>query len=333
MRVTNQYLLLLLISSAIVSTGCGKKDEPEAKKSETQVVAKVNSDEISIHQVNYQLSRMGQMNEAQSKAAAKQILARLVDQQLLKQQALEAKLDRDPRILQVLESSKNEILAQAYLEQLMSKAAKPSTTEIDTFYNEHPELFENRRVFRLQELVVDVKKDKYAEVESSLKSIKGINEIATWLKDNNYPFTANSNVRAAEQLPLELLKKMQALKVGDVVLVPTERSLNIVHIAASQSAPIARDKATPIIEQYFMNQNKTNLAKKEMADLNAKAKVEFVGAFADMKKAELTAPITAAPSKPANAEASVKPSTEAAVTPADKTKTDDANMNKGLSGL
>lgn len=332
MRVTNQYLLLLLISSAIVSTGCGKKDEPEAKKSETQVVAKVNSDEISIHQVNYQLSRMGQMNEAQSKAAAKQILARLVDQQLLKQQALEAKLDRDPRILQVLESSKNEILAQAYLEQLMSKAAKPSTTEIDTFYSEHPELFENRRVFRLQELVVDVKKDKYAEVESSLKSIKGINEIATWLKDNNYPFTANSNVRAAEQLPLELLKKMQALKVGDVVLVPTERSLNIVHIAASQSAPIARDKATPIIEQYFMNQNKTNLAKKEIADLNAKAKVEFVGAFADMKKTELTAPITAA-TQPVAAKASAKPSAEATVASDDKTKTDAENMNKGLSGL
>lgn len=331
MRVTNQYLLLLLISSAIVSTGCGKKDEPEAKKSETQVVAKVNSDEISIHQVNYQLSRMGQMNEAQSKAAAKQILARLVDQQLLKQQALEAKLDRDPRILQVLESSKNEILAQAYLEQLMSKAAKPSTTEIDTFYNEHPELFENRRVFRLQELVVDVKKDKFADVENSLKTIKGINEIATWLKDNNYPFTANSNVRAAEQLPLELLKKMQALKVGDVVLVPTERSLNIVHLAASQSAPIARDKATPIIEQYFMNQNKTNLAKKEMADLNAKAKVEFVGAFADMKKAELTAPITAA--KPVAAETSAKPSTETVVAPDNKAKTDAENMNKGLSGL
>ncbi|HYN54339.1 MAG TPA: EpsD family peptidyl-prolyl cis-trans isomerase [Methylotenera sp.] len=331
MRFTNKYLLLLLISSAIVSTACGKKEESEAKKSETQVVAKVNDDEISIHQVNYQLGRMGQLNETQSKAAAKQILARLVDQQLLKQQALEAKLDRDPRILQVLESSKNEILAQAYLEQLMAKASKPSTTEIETFYNEHPELFENRRVFRLQELVVDVKQDKYAEVESNLKSIKGINEIATWLKDNNYPFTANSNVRAAEQLPLDLLKKMQTLKVGDVFLVPADRSLNIVHLAAFQSAPITRDKATSIIEQYFLNQNKATLAKKEMAALNSKAKVEFVGAFADMKKAEVTAPITPTTeaAKPSVQAVDAKPT----ATTSSKVKADDANMNKGLSGL
>lgn len=339
MRFTNKYFLLLLIGSLIVLTSCGKKEQATEKKSETQVIAKVNGDEITIHQLNFQLSRMGQMNEAQSKLAAKQVLSKLVEQQLLKQQALEAKLDRDPRVLQVVESSKDEILAQAYLETLMTKAPKPSSSEIDTFYKEHPELFESRRVFRLQELVVELSKDKLEETEISLKSIKGINEIANWLKSKNYPFTVNSNVKAAEQLPLDLLKKLQPLKDGEVLLVPTDRTLNIIHLAASQSAPITRIKATPIIEQFFQNQNKSNFAKKEMLSLNEKAKIEFVGAFSDMKKSELSNPVAdkanvVKPVAQAKVSAQLKVVAEkSSPTTVAKPNASPSSIDKGLSGL
>jgi EpsD family peptidyl-prolyl cis-trans isomerase len=333
MRLTNQILFLLLIGSSVVLTSCGKKDEAAAgKKSDTQVVAKVNGDEITIHQVNFQLQRMGQMNEAQAKAAAKQVLARLVEMQLLKQQAIEEKLDRDPVVLQAMELSKDQMLAQAYLEKLVTKTPKASTAEIDTFYKEHPELFENRRVFRLQELVVSVNKDKFAETEASLKGIKGINEIATWLKDNNVPFTINSNVKAAEQLPLELLKKLQALKDGEFLIVSTANGLNVVHIAASQVLPIARAKATPVIEQYFFNQNKTKLAKQEMVALNEKAKIEFVGAFKDMKKSELMQPDAIQPApEPAKAETETAAPTASKKT--DKQNANAASIEKTLSGL
>jgi EpsD family peptidyl-prolyl cis-trans isomerase len=281
---------------------------------------------------------MGQMNEAQGKVAAKQVLSRLVEQQLLKQQALETKLDIDPRVLQAVQSSKDEILAQAYLETLMSKAPKPSASEIDTFYTEHPELFANRKIFRLQELVVDVSKDKSAEAETSLKSIKGINEIAAWLKDKSYPFTVNSNVKAAEQLPLDLLKKLQVLKDGEILLVPTGSALNIIHLAASQSASITRIKATPIIEQYFLNQNKTSLAKKEMTALNDKAKIEFVGAFSDMKKSDLIKPVAASvnkdkPTSSSELKAQSNPASEKSSQTTAKPIANPVALDKGLSGL
>lgn len=287
MMFTNKCWLTLVILGAFSAVSCGKIDQ--AAKAETQVVAKVNDDKIFIQQINFQLARLTQknhtkLNEAQSKEAAKQILGRLVDQQLLKQQAIESKLDRDPRILQVLETSRDEILAQAYLEQLLSKAAKPSTTQIDTFYQQNPALFENRRVFRLQELAVNVSAEKLSEIEEYVKGVKDFNKIAEWLKAQNYSFTANSNVRAAEQLPLDVLKQIQPLKNGELIVLQSGQTINILHIAASQSMPIARDKATPIIEQYFLNQNKSLLAKKELTALKDKADIEFIGAFADMKK-------------------------------------------------
>lgn len=337
MRAQNSYLLVAILGALLTLTACGDKDKTQASKGGTQVVAKVNGDEISIHQINFQLNRVAQnkaLTEAQSKDAAKQILARLVDQQLLKQQATEAKLDRDPRILQAIEASKNEILAQAYLEQVLSKAAKPSTTQIDGFYKEKPELFENRRVFRLQELAVNVSKDKYAEITEKVSTTKNINEIATWLKDKNYLFNANSNVRAAEQLPLDFLKKLQPLKDGDLITLSNDRSISIVHLAASQTAPISREKAAPIIEQYFLNQNKAALAKKEMAALNDKANVEFIGAFADMKKGVQPTPTVAKKmdSKPSDTPAVATQEPANAVKPETSKSKDQENVDKALFG-
>jgi EpsD family peptidyl-prolyl cis-trans isomerase len=309
-------LSVLFMSLTLVACG----DKGDAKKSDTQVVAKVNGDEISIHQVNLQLGRAGKMDEAQSKAVSQQIVSKLVDQQLLKQKALEDKLDRDPRVLQIIEASKSEILAQAYLEKVSSKAKKPSAAEIDTFYTEHPELFEKRRVFRLQELVVQAAPEKFAEIEAGVKDIKNINEVALWLKEHQFQFTPNSNVRTAEQLPGNLLKVLQPLADGEMFLLKTDRSLNVVHLAASQSQPVARDKATPIIEQYFLNLNKTNLITEEVKGLKDKAKIEYVGAFAEMAKLPTT---------------QEKPTATAPIEAEDKANKDKAPsaIDKGLSGL
>jgi EpsD family peptidyl-prolyl cis-trans isomerase len=335
MSVKKQQILIsaLLISTLLIG-GCGKKETESSKKSNDQVVAKVNGEEITIHQVNFQLSRMGQMSQEQSKVASKQVLANLVTQELLKQKALDAKLDQDPMILQALALSKDQLLAQAYLQKTIEKAPKASTNEIDSFYKEHPELFENRRVFRLQELVVNINKDKFDETEATLNTIKDINQIATWLRDNNYPFTVNSNVKAAEELPMALLNKLQGLKDGEIMFVPNDKTFNILQITASQTQPISRSKATPIIEQYFFNQNKNNIAKKEMLALNEKANIEFVGAFSDMKKSDLLkskdAIVEAAP------KAETKPQPKSADDLKDKKSNVDVNpssINKGLSGL
>ena len=324
MSKTLSAVSVLLMTVTLVACG---DNNGESKKSDTQVVAKVNGDEISIHQVNLQLGRVGKVDEAQSKAISQQIVTKLVDQQLLKQKAVEEMLDRDPRVLQILEASKSEILAQAYLEKISIKAKKPTTAEIDTFYTEHPELFEKRRLFKLQELVIQASADKFAEIEAGVKDIKNINEVATWLKDHQVQFTANSNVRAAEQLPSNLLKVLQPLADGELLLVKTERALNVVHLAASQSQPITRDKATPVIEQYYLNLNKTNLIKDEMKALKDQAKIEYVGAFADMSKLA-TQPVEKAP----------QPSTSSTPNPveapvSESTQKEPSAIDKGLSGL
>lgn len=325
-KISSLSKLMLLVFALAGLVGCGDKHAADDDKAKTQVVAKVNGDEISVHQLNLQMSRVGQVPEAQVKEVSQQVLERLVDQQLLLQQALSAKLDRDPKVLQALEAARTEILTQAYMDQQLATAKKPTEQEIAEFYAKHPELFEKRRLFRLQEIAVAAGRDKVAEIEAGVRAAKDLNAIGEWLKSKSYQFSASGNVRAAEQLPLELLPRLQQMKDGEIVMIPTDRSINIVMLVASQEQPVDQAKAKPMIEQYFLNQAKGDIAKKELAKLRKDAKIEFVGAFSDMKPRTAAAqPEAATKSAEAkHAESKTAGKTEGA---------DAADIEKGVAGL
>ena len=81
--------LILPLMIAALAAGCGDKKEEAAtdEKAPTQVAAKVNDTEITVHQVNFALQRIPNLDKDQSKAASLQVVRSLVDQELLVQKA------------------------------------------------------------------------------------------------------------------------------------------------------------------------------------------------------------------------------------------------------
>lgn len=300
--------LIAVVALAATVAACGKEGE---SKKETQVAAKVNGSEITVHQVNFALSRLGAVDPAQAKQAQKQVLRSLVDQQLMVAKAQEQKLDRDPQVVQAIEAAKNQILAQAYVERTLSSIAKPGPAEIKDYYAKHPDLFEKRRVFRFQELVVAVKPDNVEAVKAQLSQAKTMDDMIAWLKSQDIKFTGGAAVKAAEQLPLELLPKLNQMKDGQTMVMAAGSNLQILQLVASQEQPVPEDKATPAIERFLLNQKRNELAQAEVKKLRDAAKIEYVGAFADA--AEAAAP-AAAPAQP-------------------QAKPDAGFVDKGLSGL
>lgn len=305
----------LLLASAVLF-GCGKSEET---KPATQVAAKVNSGEITVHQVNAVLARTAGLPPDRVRQAGRQVLERLVEQELLVQQAVDKRLDRDPRNMQAIEAAKREILARAYLETIAGAALKPSQGDIKEFYDKHPELFKERRIYNLREIAVGAKSDMVPKIEEALRGAKSANDLAAWLKSENIPFTVSTNVRAAEQLPLELLPKLHQMKDGQTAVIPTPNALLIVTLAASQTQSFDETRATPFIEQYLLNQRRTELAGKEVKRLRESAKIEYVGDFADAANA----------APPGNTPAAATQGAPAA--PA--TGVDQKSIEQGLTGL
>lgn len=286
-KLTSSMVFLPLV---FLLASCGGKESQQPPAS--QIAAKVNSGEISVHQVNYQLARAGASasNPEMASQIRRQILDKLVDQELAVEQALSKKLDRSPEVLMAIENARREILARAYLEQLTSQMSKPGIEEAKKYYAEHPQLFAERRVYSIQEIVVPATANVANDLRQMLDSGKSMEDIANWLKSKEIKFAAGSATRSAEQIPLELLPKIHPLKVGQGLVIQGPQSITLMRVAASQSVPVTEAAALPRIQQFLGNQQSAEAARRELKSLKEKAQITYMGEFADMEKGVASKP-------------------------------------------
>jgi len=313
-------LYLPLMIAALIA-GCGdKKDEAATdEKAPTQVAAKVNGTELTVHQVNYALQRIPNLDAEKSKAASLQVVRNLVEQEVLVQKALADKLDRDPMVVQALDAARRQLLAEAYMSRKLGTPAEPSDAEVSAYYDAHPELFAKRKIYRLQEISIKAQQDKHEAIRAQLGASKTLNDFAEWLKAEKYEAKVGQGVKSAEQLPLAMLPQLAKMPDGQAMVVNAPDGLLVVVLADSQTQPVTLEQAKPAIARLLQTQARQKAAKAELDALKAAAKIEYVGEFADAGKEE-TAP--AAPAEPAAAPA------------ADAAPDADAEaISKGVSGL
>lgn len=321
------------LAALSILAGCGGNGDSK-EKTASQTAAKVNSDEITVHQINAELQRAARGSVPQgagAEAATKRILEGLIDQTLLVQEAKEAKVDRDPQVLQLLEASRRQILAQAYIDKQAS-ASPPTADEIKAFYGKNPDLFEKRRVYLFREFLFE--RAKFTdELRNQINAAKSPADVGKVLNAAGIRFRETNSTRPAEALPIEALPRIAQLNKGDTLVFSDANLASVLMLMdyAEQGVPL--DRATPLITQYLVNQKKRDIAQAKVKDLRAKGKIEYVGNFAkaegdaakaaDAKSAPEAAPAAAAPAG-APAQEPVSPITDA--------PKDDA-ITKGLSGL
>jgi EpsD family peptidyl-prolyl cis-trans isomerase len=284
--------VLTAASLVLVLAGCGNKKDKD--KPASQTAAKVNKEEITVHQINYVLSQQRGIPPDQAASASKQVLERLVDQELALQKAQDQKLDRDPRVVQQLEAARREIIARAYVEKIAAGAPKPSPAEVKTYYDAHPALFKDRKVYNLQELAIQAKPEQLADLQAKLAASKDVPAFVDYMKGNDIKFGANQAVRGAEQLPMANLEQFAQMKDGQTVFSRTATGAQVLILAGSRSQPIDETRAAPAIEQFLWNERKRKVVDDDVKAMRGAAKIEYVGAYGKGGANEVTAPAPAA---------------------------------------
>lgn len=326
-RINTRFALSLLALPLVFGlAACGSKEE---KKPASQVAAKVNAAEISVHQINHVLSRAG-ANAASPEQAPKmrrEVLDKLIDQQLAVDQAIEKKLDRSPEVMSAIEASRRDILARAYVESITSALAKPSQDEARDYYTKNPALFSERRLYNIQEIVLATAPGLAGQLREMIGSGKSMEDVAKFLKGKEIKFAGGGATRPAEQIPLELLPKVHALKDGQGLVLDNAQSITVMRLVASQSAPVPEAQALPRIQQFLANQRAAEAAERELKQLKEKAKITYVGEFADA--AQASAPAAAATPAPATPAPAAAP----AAAPKAAGAPDNKAIEKGVAGL
>ncbi len=276
LRRARRWLPLATMAATLLLNACGGKDQVTS-----QTAARVNKEEITVHQINFVLQQQRSLRPEQAEGAGKQILERLIDQELAVQRAGEHKLDRDPRVVQQMEAARREILARAWIDKVGEAAAKPTPDEIKKYYDEKPALFKDRRIYNIQEIAIEAKPEQVPELREKLATAKNINEFLDHLKGAGYRFAGNQAVRAAEQLPLNSLDAFARMKDGQAALVPAANGVQVVVLAGSRSQPVSEEQARPAIENYLLNERKRKLIEDDRKALRGAAKIEYVGKFGE----------------------------------------------------
>jgi EpsD family peptidyl-prolyl cis-trans isomerase len=276
--------------------GCNAKED-SGKASSSQVAVKVNKEEISVHQINGLLSRRNDIPPDQIDRARSAAAERLIDQELLLQQAKLKKLDRNPNVMQMIEFSRRDILARAYGEEIMGGAVQPTDAQIADFYDKNPEMFSKRRIYNLQEINMQVSADRLDEVRAQVQAAGNPQQIVNWLNEQKIQFAVNVSIKPAEQIPPEVLKRIGGLNAGQAIFIGTTTGAVLVFIGGVRDEPIDRTAGKPIIQNILLNQARAESIRAEIKRLRDAASIEYVGEFKPPAEAEPPAPAAKAPTE------------------------------------
>jgi EpsD family peptidyl-prolyl cis-trans isomerase len=300
--------------AALAVSACGQKKDvaPADAAAGTDVVAKVNGDELTSSQLGIALQKQRGMRPDAGDAASKSVLDDLINEQIVAQKAVGANLDKDAKVVAQIEAARRDILARRFIEQATENAVKPADDAVQKFYDSRPMLFAQRKMWTLQRLDIQAPDARRTDVDAHVQSLKSSAELTDWLKSQKLPSTAKQEQDASEQLPPNVLDKLAALKDGESTVVPSQFGVSALTLVSSASAPKTLADARPAIEQFLANQGRREMIMNMQKTIRDGAKVEYLGRFAALAPAGTDAappaPAATFPAASAAAPAASQPS-------------------------
>lgn len=276
----NKILKLTLVVVFCNLAACGKGSE---KSASSQIAAKVNGVEITTHQIDAVMKGAQNVTAENVAEFRKKALDKLIDQQLVIDKASKESLDRTPDVILEIEAAKKEILARAYLKKMLANSSEMNDSEFKKYYDEHTELFSKRRIYNLQDISAQNSGQTLDLLKENVAAQKSMMDIAESLKAKGIKFSSGSFTRPAEQLPLDILPKMQLLKDGDMFVWQSGDIAHAIKLTRIEESPVGLSEATPMIKNYFINTRGKQMVEDKIKKFRQEAKVEYLGAFASQQ--------------------------------------------------
>jgi len=221
------------------------------------------------------------MSAADAAEARGKVLEALIDQHLVSNAARNAKLDKLPEVALAMQQAQRQVLVEVYMERLFKDLPKPSDAAIRDYYNRHPELFAQRKLYRVHELELQLAAGRVAEVEAQLKQSRSLAEFTDWLGTQGIAVKSGEAVRPAEKIPATMLAQLARMKDGQAVVVPMDEGrVSVLQLLDSQAQPVSFEQARDAIAQLILGGKRKTLLEAEIHKLRGSGKIEYASGFA-----------------------------------------------------
>ena len=274
---------------AMLLAGCGKKQEAQAVIG--QVIAHVGPDDVTQQELDNELRLANVPADKRTDEIVRAALTRIVERKYLVQQALAAKLDREPTVHLDLLRAREQILAGAFVQRdLAGKMSAVSKNEIDGYIQGHPKQFEQRELFQIDQISLATPKNVEA-LAAATKDFKSLDQVVAKLNEMNIKFSRGPATLDSATMPAEMLKVLDARKPDDIYFIRSRGSASFFKVTSVDQKPLTGDQAN----EFARREVRVDIGRKDAQEISkaALADSKFEGNYAHIMATP--APAAAAP--------------------------------------
>lgn len=253
--------------------GCNEMDSHTALNG-SKALAKVNGDEISLNQLNIELNRAHFAKDVDASIKDK-LLSKIIDRQLLVQEAGKLNLDRVPEVVEAVNSAKAQIYAEAYLANRISKLSPPADETIAQYIDTHPDVCAHRKVFTTKDIVF-----QYDPATTDLKalqaSVTDIESLQAHLESNGIKYNVASGHFSMDALPSVWADNLKTAKVGHLLFAHDNTKIIVKSITSITENPMTADEAKGYAKRVLFEDKKQKFITSEVARLRKLSKISIL---------------------------------------------------------
>ena len=243
-----------------------------------QVIAHVGPDDITQQELDNELRLANVPADKRTDAIVKGALSRIVERKYLVQQALAAKLDREPTVHLDLLRAREQILAGAFVQRdLSGKMSAVSKNEIDSYIQGHPKQFEQRELFQVDQISFPTPKDVEA-LAAATKDFKTLEQVEAKLNEMHIKFSRGDATLDSATMPPEMLKVLDARKPDDIYFIRSRGSASFFKVTSVDQKPLTGDQA----DKFARREVRVDIGRKGAEEITkaALADTKFEGDYA-----------------------------------------------------
>jgi EpsD family peptidyl-prolyl cis-trans isomerase len=235
-------------SCAVLLAACGKSDQAPAAKG--QVVARIGDQVVTNQELENEF-RFANIPPDKQKdpELIKRVLSELVARKYLLQQALAAKLDREPGVLLDLIRAREQVLENAYLMRAVASKA-PNKADVDKYIANNPSKFAKRTLLSVEQIGFPFGPSSQSVVDGS-KDAKSLDEIDQQLTAAGIPHSRQMSALSSGDLPPDFYNRIEAKKADDVFFVRAGPNGVFFKVVGQESRPLEGDGAANLARQLL----------------------------------------------------------------------------------
>jgi EpsD family peptidyl-prolyl cis-trans isomerase len=265
--------------------GCSKGEQ--ASSAGGQVIAHVGSDVVTTQELDNEMRLENVPNERRKDPdLVRRVLGEIVTRKYLAQQAIAAKLDREPNVLLDILRSREQVLASEEVSRNVSaKVSATTKADVDKYIANNPSKFAERKVFSVDQVVIPLVSNLQAVLDAT-KPLNSLDEVESKLSEMGVPHNRSLGTLNTAELPDELAQSLKAKTAEmidtDIYFVRSGQNGAFLKIRDQRANPIEGAQAEALARQLM----RIDAIRSEagMASFSANMEANYQGDYAGIMK-------------------------------------------------